>query len=61
MPKKIKMVANVSQEKTIGEGYEEYLLNCQARNLREGTIRHLSNLRKRTLRLLGSFVFIFIV
>lgn len=34
----IRMVED--KKKTIGEGYEEYLLNCQARNLREGTIKH---------------------
>ena len=35
---KIKMEWN--SEKTFGEGCEEYLLDCKARNLREGTIKH---------------------
>lgn len=39
MPRKIKMVESANR-RTFKEGYEEYLLNCQARNLREGTMRH---------------------
>ena len=27
-------------EKTFREGFEEYILDCKARNLREGTINH---------------------
>ena len=36
--KKIKMA--VSTEKTFAEGFAEYLLDCKARNLRDGTIAH---------------------
>ena len=36
--KRIKMT--VQSEKTFEEGFEEYVLDMKARNLREGTIRH---------------------
>ena len=36
--KKIKMF--VSNDKTFAQGCEEYLDNCCARNLRDGTIKH---------------------
>lgn len=28
------------KEKTFADGFEEYILDCKARNLREGRIRH---------------------
>jgi len=28
------------QERTFQQGFEEYLLDCKARNLREGTLNH---------------------
>jgi hypothetical protein len=36
--RKIRMCVDV--EKTFAEGFEEYILDCKSRNLREGTIRH---------------------
>ena len=36
--KRIRMT--VQNDKTFGEGFEEYVLDMKARNLREGTIRH---------------------
>lgn len=36
--KKIRMC--FPNEKTFREGFEEYILDCKARNLREGTINH---------------------
>lgn len=36
--KKIKMC--VPTEKTFAEGFDEYILDCKARNLRDGTIAH---------------------
>lgn len=38
MAKKIKM--QTGNEITFGEGFESYLVNCKARNLREGTLKH---------------------
>ena len=39
--KRIKMT--IQDNKTFGEGFEEYVLDMKARNLREGTIRHVIN------------------
>lgn len=36
--KKIKM--NYKNDKTFKDGFEEFILNCRSRNLREGTIKH---------------------
>ena len=36
--KKIRMC--FPNEKTFREGFEEYILDCKARNLRDGTINH---------------------
>ena len=36
--KKIRMC--FPNEKTFQEGFEEYILDCKARNLRDGTINH---------------------
>lgn len=36
--KKIRM--NTQTDKTLAEGFEEYILDCTARNLRDGTIKH---------------------
>ncbi len=38
---RIKMLSN--NEITLREGYTEYLLDCKARNLRDGTIRHYTD------------------
>lgn len=38
MPQKIKM--NQKDTMTFEEGFDQFLLDCKARNLREGTIRH---------------------
>ena len=40
MPQKIKM--NQEDTMTFEEGFDQFLLDCKARNLREGTIRHYS-------------------
>ena len=36
--RKIRMCVDV--DKTFAEGFEEYILDCKSRNLRDGTIRH---------------------
>ena len=38
------------KEKTFEEGCEEYLLNCRARNLREGTIKHYKDSMKQLFK-----------
>ena len=38
MPQKIKM--NQEDTMTFEEGFDQFLWDCKARNLREGTIRH---------------------
>lgn len=35
-----RMKLNYKNDKTFKEGFEEFILNCKARNLREGTIKH---------------------
>jgi len=39
MPQKIKM--NQKDTMTFEEGFDQFLLDCKARNLREETIRHV--------------------
>jgi integrase/recombinase XerD len=44
MAKKVQKIQMcVQPSKTFQEGFEEYLLDCKARNLREGTIVHYQN------------------
>ena len=43
MPKKIKM--NRESSMTFEEGFEQYLLDCKAHNLRDGTLRHYTHNR----------------
>ena len=40
MPQKIKM--NQKDTMTFEEGFDQFLMDCKARDLREGTIRHYS-------------------
>ena len=47
MKKKVKMCCNV--QKNFQQGYEEYVLDMKARNLRDGTIRHYEQSIKHTL------------
>lgn len=50
MKKRIKM--SVKTEKTFEEGYEDFVLNCQARNLREGTIKHYNDSIKQIYKII---------
>lgn len=50
--KKIKMTAN--SDITFYEGFEEYILDCKARNLREGTIRHYTDSIKQIVKYIGA-------
>ena len=34
---------NHKNDKTFKDGFEEFILNCRSRNLREGTIRHYTD------------------
>ena len=45
MKKRMKMT--VATEKTFKDGCEEYLLDCKARNLREGTLKHYTDVMKQ--------------
>lgn len=46
--KKLKM--NYRNDKTFNEGFEEYILNCRSRNLREGTIKHYIESYKQIIK-----------
>lgn len=41
------MKMTVATEKTFKEGCEDYLLDCKARNLREGTLKHYTDVMKQ--------------
>ena len=45
MKKLMKMT--LATEKTFKDGCEEYLLDCKARNLREGTLKHYTDVMKQ--------------
>ncbi len=45
-----RMKMNECKETTFEEGCEEYLLNCRARNLREGTIKHYKDSMKQLFK-----------
>lgn len=47
--KKIKMA--VENDVTFEQGCEEYLVNCKARNLRDGTIKHYKDSMKQMFKL----------
>ena len=49
--KKIKM--NIENNLTFREGLEEYLLDCKARNLRDGTLRHYTDSAKQIMKYIG--------
>ena len=38
------------REKTFEDGFKEYILDCKARNLREGTINHYQESIKQSTR-----------
>lgn len=48
---RIKM--SMANETTFKEGCEEYLLDCKARNLREGTLRHYRDSSKQLMKYVG--------
>ena len=37
----------VENEGTFAEGFDEYILDCKSRNLRDGTLRHYSDSAKQ--------------
>jgi hypothetical protein len=45
MKKRMRMTMKI--EKTFKDGCEDYLLDCKARNLREGTLKHYSDTMKQ--------------
>ena len=48
-----KMQMNVENEVTFYEGCEEYILDCKARNLRNGTLRHYTDSSKQIMKYIG--------
>ena len=48
---KIKMA--VANDITFYEGCEEYILDCKARNLRNGTLRHYTDSSKQIMKYIG--------
>lgn len=48
---KIKM--SIANDITFKEGCEEYLLDCKARNLRDGTLRHYRDSAKQIIKYVG--------
>ena len=44
---------NVANDVTFYEGCEEYLLDCKARNLRSGTLRHYKDSSKQIMKYIG--------
>ncbi len=54
--KKIKMV--VENDITFEQGCEEYLINCKARNLRDGTIKHYKDSMKQMFKYLDADMYI---
>lgn len=49
-----KITMNINNGITFAEGCEEYILNCKARNLRDGTIKHYRDSIKRILKYLDA-------
>lgn len=47
-----RMKLNYKNDKTFKEGFEEFILNCRARNLREGTIKHYTESYRQIIRYL---------
>ena len=45
MKKRMRMTMKI--EKTFKDGCEDYLLDCKARNLREGTLKHYTDVIKQ--------------
>jgi len=48
---KIKMM--VENDVTFSEGCDEYILDCKARNLRGGTLRHYTDSAKQIMKYIG--------
>jgi integrase/recombinase XerD len=48
--KKLKM--NYKNDKTFKDGFEEFILNCRSRNLREGTIKHYNEVYRQIIKYL---------
>ena len=44
---------NIENNVTFREGLEEYLLDCKARNLRDGTLRHYTDSAKQIMKYIG--------
>ena len=49
---KIKMA--IANDITFSEGCDEYILDCKARNLRDGTLRHYTDSSKQIMKYIGA-------
>ncbi|MBE6071081.1 MAG: phage integrase family protein [Clostridium butyricum] len=47
-----RMKLTYKNDKTFEEGFEEFILNCKARNLREGTIKHYTESYRQIIKYL---------
>lgn len=48
-----RMKLSYKNDKTFEDGFEEFILNCRARNLREGTIRHYRDAYRQIIKYLS--------
>ena len=56
MARKKKMRLCASVQKTFEEGFQEFILDCKSRNLRQGTIIHYEVAIKQTTSSSGSAI-----
>lgn len=45
-----RMKLNYNNDKTFKDGFEEFILNCRSRNLREETIKHYENAYRQIIK-----------
>ena len=51
-----RMNLNYRNDKTFKEGFEEFILNCKARNLRDGTINHYEDAYRQIIKYLDETI-----
>lgn len=53
-----KMQMNIENDITFSQGCDEYILDCKARNLRNGTLRHYNDSTKQIMKYIGEDILI---
>ena len=53
-----KMQMNIENNITFSQGCDEYILDCKARNLRDGTIKHYTDSAKQIMKYIGDDILI---